>query len=308
MMQKLLSSRITRIVVAILIWVIAVFLVFAVYFAAGIYLLRWQGPVIEKIEKIIPYPAAAVNFQPITFASFNTWFSSNKKYMSENLDFNYDDPANAGAVKKQKRDMLDRMIDLKLEKIFAAGKGIKISKAEIAEELKTLAGTGQADFEKKLKADYGWKLGDFTNQVVIPKIREEKIKKFLALDEQVNSDALRRAKEVKDKISKGGDFAALASQYSTDLSTKYLGGELGWVIKDNLSPDFREAVFKLEPNQTSDIIASPYGLHILQVMEKSQAEDGTVKAHLRQIMVTGFDFSRWLSELRKKAFIWSYNL
>ncbi|WP_243296300.1 peptidylprolyl isomerase [Bacillus litorisediminis] len=84
------------------------------------------------------------------------------------------------------------------------------------------------------------------------------------------------AKEVKQKLEEGGDFAELAKEYSTDPGSKEKGGELGEVSKGQMVPEFEEAAFNLKVNEISDPVKSQYGYHIIQVTsapEKPAFED-----------------------------------
>jgi peptidyl-prolyl cis-trans isomerase D len=69
------------------------------------------------------------------------------------------------------------------------------------------------------------------------------------------------------EIRGGKDFAEVAKAQSEDL-TKDKGGDLGWFKKGDMVPAFEEAALALAAGQVSDIVSSPFGLHIIQVLEK----------------------------------------
>ncbi|MGN1386637.1 MAG: peptidylprolyl isomerase [Bacillus sp. (in: firmicutes)] len=85
------------------------------------------------------------------------------------------------------------------------------------------------------------------------------------------------AKEVKQKLDEGADFAELAKEYSTDTASAENGGDLGSIAQDaNMVPEFLEAAFALEVGQISDPVQSEYGYHIIEVTaidEKPSYED-----------------------------------
>lgn len=73
----------------------------------------------------------------------------------------------------------------------------------------------------------------------------------------------------KERLEAGEDFVELAAEMSVDPGTKDKGGELGWFPKGVMTPTFQEAAFALEPGQVSDPVQSPFGFHIIEVLEKA---------------------------------------
>ena len=94
---------------------------------------------------------------------------------------------------------------------------------------------------------------------------------------------LKTADMVEQKLKSGGDFAALAKQYSTDPATKDKGGELGWFGHGQMVAPFDKAAFSLPINQISAPVKSPFGYHIIQVEEKRPAQKATLAASKDQI-------------------------
>lgn len=98
-----------------------------------------------------------------------------------------------------------------------------------------------------------------------------------------------RANEVLAKVKAGEDFAELAKQYSDDAGTKDNGGDVGWIQRDGqMVPRFEQATFALQPGETSDLIETEYGLHIIKVHERDKAQIqmfDEVKDQIRQELV-----------------------
>jgi len=95
------------------------------------------------------------------------------------------------------------------------------------------------------------------------------------------------------------DFADLARRYSRDLSTRLNGGELGWFQRGALAaPEVEDAAFNLQPNETSGIVPSALGFHIVQTLERDPARplDPAALAARRQQA-----FADWLSAERAGA-------
>jgi peptidyl-prolyl cis-trans isomerase D len=80
----------------------------------------------------------------------------------------------------------------------------------------------------------------------------------------------KHAEEVLAKVKAGEDFAALAKQYSEDSSAAQ-GGDLGSFTRGKMVAPFERAAFSLAPGETSDLVESPFGLHIIKVESKEPA-------------------------------------
>ena len=72
-----------------------------------------------------------------------------------------------------------------------------------------------------------------------------------------------KAEEVLKRVKAGENFETLAKEYSDDGS-KQNGGDLGWFGKGRMVPEFENAAFALQPGQTSEIVESQFGFHIIK--------------------------------------------
>jgi peptidyl-prolyl cis-trans isomerase C/foldase protein PrsA len=83
-------------------------------------------------------------------------------------------------------------------------------------------------------------------------------------------DSEQKAGEVMGKIKQGGDFTALAKEYSTDPGSKDKGGDIGLVNETtNLVPEFKQAALALKAGQLSpQAVKSQFGYHIIKAGEK----------------------------------------
>jgi peptidyl-prolyl cis-trans isomerase SurA len=103
----------------------------------------------------------------------------------------------------------------------------------------------------------------------------------LTTPDSLRQAAFSKAKSIKRRLDEGGDFAAVAKQYSEDPNAEN-GGDLGFIGKGTLSElKFEEAVFSLNVGQTSDIIESRLGFHIVNIVAKKDQ-----MVHVRQIFVS----------------------
>lgn len=81
-----------------------------------------------------------------------------------------------------------------------------------------------------------------------------------------------RLREFTERVNSGkGDFAMLARLYSEDTESAKRGGELGFVGRGQLVPEFAEVAFNLiDSRKVSRIVQTEYGYHIIQLIEKKQ--------------------------------------
>ena len=76
-----------------------------------------------------------------------------------------------------------------------------------------------------------------------------------------------QAEDVLAKAKGGADFAELAKQHSQDVTASN-GGDLGKFGRGVMAPSFESAAFALQPGQISDIVETPFGLHVIKLEEK----------------------------------------
>ncbi len=77
------------------------------------------------------------------------------------------------------------------------------------------------------------------------------------------------ADSLKNVVDKGGDFAALARQYSTDTGSAVKGGDVGWFNRGMMVKPFEEAAFSIKVNEVK-IAASQFGIHIIQTTKRGE--------------------------------------
>jgi len=117
--------------------------------------------------------------------------------------------------------------------------------------------------EDVLRAEYEEQIDEFT---VTEQVQARHI--LFRIDAGASEDeiAVRRAEAqlVLDEITAGADFAEMARQHSDDSSST-LGGDLGWFGRGRMTVEFEDAAFALTVGETSDLVQTPFGLHIIRV-------------------------------------------
>ena len=89
--------------------------------------------------------------------------------------------------------------------------------------------------------------------------------------EENKAEARKKIKEIQQKVQKGEDFAELAKTYSEGPSAPR-GGDLNFFGRGQMVKPFEDAAFSLEPNETSDIVETKFGYHLIKVVDKQPAK------------------------------------
>jgi peptidyl-prolyl cis-trans isomerase D len=90
-------------------------------------------------------------------------------------------------------------------------------------------------------------------------------------DAKTDAAAKAKAEDLLKQIKAGGNFADLASKNSDDPGSKVQGGELPMYPTSGLDPAYAKAAMALNPGQTSDVVKSQFGYHIIQTEQKEAA-------------------------------------
>ena len=121
------------------------------------------------------------------------------------------------------------------------------------------------------------------------------------------SEARDRLQEIKRSIDAGADFAEQARLHSEDGSAAQ-GGELGWISPGETVPEFENAMNALKEKQISGLVKSGFGWHLIQVLERRNADvsEQQKKQQARNAIrayKSDEAYQDWLRQLRDRAFI-----
>ncbi|WP_206997583.1 peptidylprolyl isomerase [Trinickia mobilis] len=120
-------------------------------------------------------------------------------------------------------------------------------------------------------------------------------------------EARQKLLDIRQQIEAGGDFAKFARSYSQDGSASQ-GGDLGWISPGETVPDFERAMNNLKDGEISEPVRSEYGYHLIQVLDRREAE-GSVTQQMdiaRQAIgqrKAEQAYADWLRELRDSAYV-----
>ena len=127
------------------------------------------------------------------------------------------------------------------------------------------------------------------------------------LTRMINEEAKEKINSILKKVEAGEDFAQLAKRFSEDEASREEGGSLGDLHPDSTLPEIAKQMVKLNEEETSGIIQSQFGYHILKLDEiiPSQlipfAETKTDIMNLLLKMKTRNLFKAYLADLERKA-------
>jgi len=162
---------------------------------------------------------------------------------------------------------------------------------------------GQEQFEAWLKTN-NWSYDEYKVRqramMIASQMFERVTESVPKSAEQVHArhilvESEQEAQELLSLLQGGADFAELAREHSLDPSNKESGGDLGFFPRGTLIvPEIEDVAFSLEVGQISDVIQSPMGYHIVQVLEHVQDRPLTEESWQALKEAT---FREWVSKL-----------
>ncbi|HWN29910.1 MAG TPA: peptidylprolyl isomerase, partial [Burkholderiales bacterium] len=121
------------------------------------------------------------------------------------------------------------------------------------------------------------------------------------------NEARTRLLNLKERLEYGADFSELARLHSEDGSATQ-GGDLGWLAPGDTLPEFERAMNTLKVGQISDPVRSPFGWHLIQVLERRNQDISRDRQRLlaRQALrarKSDEAHEEWLRQLRDSAYV-----
>jgi parvulin-like peptidyl-prolyl isomerase len=96
---------------------------------------------------------------------------------------------------------------------------------------------------------------------------DQEIEQYFAQHPELDPKATRqKAEDILKRVRSGEDFDKLAKENSEEPGAKESGGDLGWFGRGRMVKPFEDAAFALKDNEISDVVESPFGFHIIQVL------------------------------------------
>ncbi len=177
----------------------------------------------------------------------------------------------------------------------------KLAPGEVSDVLRSPAGFHVV----KLIDRRGAVSGESGAPVVQTRLRHILIRTSDTVSDQ---DARRRLLTLRERIVSGGaDFAEMARVHSDDGSSAR-GGELDWIFPGDTVPDFERAFLDLKIGEVSEPVRSPFGYHLIQVLERRTSDLSTERRRMqaRQALrerKSDDAYQEWLRQLRDQSYV-----
>jgi len=140
-------------------------------------------------------------------------------------------------------------------------------------------------------------------------VMQTHVRHILIRTNQAVNDEAAKAKllALRERIVNGADFAELAKANSDDGSA-FKGGDLGWINPGDTVPEFEEAMNRLAPGEISQPVKTPFGWHLIQVLERRPltASEDYRRNYARQLLrrqKLEQTYNAWLQTIRAEAFV-----
>lgn len=136
--------------------------------------------------------------------------------------------------------------------------------------------------DEELRARYEQEMAQAENQ-------EERHAAHILIEvneDRSEQDALAKARELREQLQAGADFAALAKEHSDDLGSAQEGGDLGYVTPGILVPEFDAVLFEMKQGTVSEPVRTEYGYHLIQLQDVRQKDLPSFEEMRDQIAAT----------------------
>jgi parvulin-like peptidyl-prolyl isomerase len=216
---------------------------------------------------------------------------------------------------EMKRRVLDQLVKDKLAEALAARYDIVVTSDEVAKaydatildqaSLGTATGKAKATARAAdtLQKMYGLRPAKFKTTVFQPFLVRQKLEKAIQSDEMLNAENRKKAEAALAELTGGKAFKEVALAYSEDPNVKSTGGDRGDIGPGLLPPEVETAAFALDRGETSGVVKSVFGYHVLRVTDRTIEDGKVLKVHLYEILIRPIQLDDYLEAQKKSASI-----
>jgi parvulin-like peptidyl-prolyl isomerase len=277
-------------------------ILFLVVFGVLIYKYKSDSRIVQLVATVVPYPEQKVGNTWISYSNYLFEVNSIKHYyQSQTTEDNqpavdFSTKEGKERLKQLREQVVTQLQQEAVVRQIAREQKVTVSAKEVSDQVAeiTKSAGGDDKLREVLTKYYGWDVNDLKKKIRF-QVLKQKTSEKLQNDESINAQAKTKAQDVLKEVKAGGDFAELAKKYSQDSSAAN-GGDLGFFGKGQMVKEFEDVAFKLEPGQTSDLVKTQYGYHIIKVVAK---KDDQVQAS--HILIKGLDFDQYVADKLKNT-------
>ncbi len=293
--EKITADRAS--IFKILLGVVALAILFLLAFGALIYKYKSSSNIVYAVSKVVPYPVVTVNGHYGTYGEYLFEVRTLERYAESQASeqgqpqVNFSSKAGHAQLVTIENTALQDIKNRLIVKQLATTYKVKVTSKELNDDVTNLKNQSGGDkkFQEVLASVYGWTINDLRHELYY-QIQQQKVSQAISNDSKITAPAKAKAEEVLAKVKAGGDFAQLAQQYSQDTSASN-GGDIGFIRKADVVPEFANAAFALQVGQTSDLVKSQYGYHIIKVLEKKDDQ-----VHAAHILIKTVDPQQYIQD------------
>lgn len=266
------------------------------------------APTISVIPSITVTVVAEVNSVELSRDDFEQAVARDAKLIAQQYGIDWNDPQAQGLLPELQQNALDRLISQELLRQLAEAEGLTPTEDEVQAEVEATearileqgpftdlneflesSGLTEADIETLIRGGVIYeKMLDAHGG---PKEMEQVHARHILVETEEEGDA------VLAELEEGEDFTDLAAEHSVDTGSKDDGGDLGWFPRGVMVAEFEEAAFGLEVGETSELVKTEFGYHVIEVLEREIRE---LEPQLLQVFQQRA-FSEWFAEQEELA-------
>ncbi len=285
-----------RVAIISIIVVIAAVILLSGFTGLQLYKLQSTSDFTHSVTSVLPFPVAKVNGSYVSYESYLFELNSSVHWQEKYGTTDLKSPDGKRQIEFLKRSALDKALTNTVAHSLAAKNNITVSDDEVDQVVARIKSSG---------GDLGQILGEsfnFTESDLRRYISDNILRQKVA--RELDKDAPKRAEKVLAEIKAGKPFADAAKEYSEDLETKQIAGDIGVVEKSkaNLPPEVSNAIFKLQTGQVSDVIKTASDYFIVTVNEK--VDENRAKVSIIRIKVK--DMTQYLKDYRDQKKVSEY--
>lgn len=294
------SSHFVRTVWGVVAFVLAILVLALVTFGFGLYAGGWHDRLTQRVVHVLPFPAAIVGNQALSFDTYLTELVAWDHYQT------FQDRKAPGSIQLKTGDELRQSMlrqgirELALQALLASHK-LQVHDADVKQAFSSQVDQvgNRAVVLKTIHDLYDWNADQYQKYVLRTAVGREKFAEYLSFTKPYNQAAEKQAKEVLALVQAGDQsFQDIAKKYSEDAYGA-TGGDLGFISRGEMADEIDQAAFGLEDNQVSDVVHTKFGYHILKVTERKEV-NGELQLHLFQITIAGPSADTYISEYLKQ--------